>query len=104
MIPWKHRIESNTQGHTSNNRLYHLCRCGFYGNPIYMGYCSKCYKELVRDTPAEREHLGQRSVTVGGTPTHSQLAPIDEQAAGSDAGWCGMCITSLHDWEAPHTT
>ncbi|XP_064395551.1 rab5 GDP/GTP exchange factor-like [Halichondria panicea] len=24
-------------------------KCGFYGNPIYMGYCSKCHKELVRD-------------------------------------------------------
>ena len=62
------------------------CRCGFYGNPIYMGYCSKCYKELVRDTQSEREQQGQRSTTVSSTPTHSLLSPIEEQAAASDPG------------------
>ena len=51
-----------------------------------MGYCSKCYKELVRDAQSDREQQGQRSLTVVGTPTHS-LTPIDEQGgANSDTG------------------
>lgn len=54
-----------------------------------MGYCSKCYKELVRDAQSEREQQpqGQRSQSVVGTPTHS-LPPIEEQAGAniSDTG------------------
>lgn len=34
-------------------------RCGFYGNPIYLGYCSKCFKELVRDAPKDSAREGQ---------------------------------------------
>ena len=37
--------------------LTHFSRCGFYGNPIYHGYCSKCYKELVRDAPKAPDTL-----------------------------------------------
>lgn len=51
-----------------------------------MGYCSKCYKELVRDAQSDGEQQGQRSLSVVGTPTHS-LTPIDEQGgANSDTG------------------
>ncbi len=71
------------------DRVFPYVRCGFYGNPIYMGYCSKCYKELVRDAQSDQreQQQGQRSLSVMGTPTHS-LAPIDEQggAISSDTG------------------
>ena len=54
-----------------------------------MGYCSKCYKELVRDAQNDQreQQQGQRSFTVVGTPTHT-LAPIDEQGGpiSSDVG------------------
>lgn len=62
-----------------------------------MGYCSKCYKELVRDAQSDQreQQQGQRSLSVVGTPTHS-LAPIDEQGGpiGSDAG---KAVLSDHD-------
>lgn len=72
-------------------------RCGFYGNPIYMGYCSKCYKELVRDAQSEQREQqqgGQRSQSVVvGTPTHS-LATIDEQG-GANSGDVGKYAYSI---------
>ena len=68
-------------------------RCGFYGNPIYMGYCSKCYKELVRDAQSEREQQGHRSLV--GTPTHS-LAPIDEQGGGANSSDTGQQILYMY--------
>lgn len=72
-------------------------RCGFYGNPIYMGYCSKCYKELVRDAQSEQREQQQgghrsQSVVVG-TPTHS-LATIDEQG-GANSGDIGKYAYSI---------
>lgn len=48
-------------------------RCGFYGNPIYLGYCSKCFKELVRDAPKDSAREGQMT---------------DEQLYSSGSGVC----------------
>ena len=48
-------------------------RCGFYGNPIYLGYCSKCFKELVRDAPKDGTREGQTA---------------DEQLYASGSGLC----------------
>ena len=60
-------------------------RCGFYGNPIYLGYCSKCFKELVRDAPKDSAREGQT--------TDEQLYP----------GASGVCNHQLHQFLLSHT-
>jgi hypothetical protein len=64
-----------------------------------MGYCSKCYKELVRDAQSDQreQQQGQRSLSMVGTPTHS-LAPIDEQggAISSDTGKSHKLTSVIH--------
>ncbi|KAL4646597.1 rab5 GDP/GTP exchange factor-like isoform X1 [Arapaima gigas] len=42
--------------HVSQSEL--LCKdgCGYYGNPAWQGYCSKCWRERTRSAHVDRQH------------------------------------------------
>ncbi|XP_065191149.1 rab5 GDP/GTP exchange factor-like [Sycon ciliatum] len=44
-------------GRLANSELRCKNKCGFYGNPMWDGYCSKCYKELKEHSPATQRHF-----------------------------------------------
>ncbi|XP_037114598.1 rab5 GDP/GTP exchange factor-like isoform X1 [Syngnathus acus] len=50
-----------------------LCKnsCGYYGNPAWQGFCSKCWRERVR--PAEARRLDTRESGEVTTPTFSKF-------------------------------
>ncbi|CAI8039003.1 Rab5 GDP/GTP exchange factor [Geodia barretti] len=65
--------QGNRLKRLSNPDLRCRNKCGFYGNPIYMGFCSKCYKEQVRDAPgSQATPLVAAQDT---TPTKSAASP-----------------------------
>ncbi|XP_077376640.1 rab5 GDP/GTP exchange factor-like [Festucalex cinctus] len=50
-----------------------LCKnsCGYYGNPVWQGFCSKCWRERVR--PAEACRQEARTTADGTPPTFSKF-------------------------------
>ncbi|XP_018608345.1 rab5 GDP/GTP exchange factor-like isoform X2 [Scleropages formosus] len=47
--------------------------CGYYGNPAWQGYCSKCWREHTRSAHVDRQHndiQAQGSTSSDGRPPH----------------------------------